>query len=208
MPPSSQPITERTGALGRVGDGHVGAFDPRLLRAGGDGSLGVTQCQRLVEVAPDEDEGDRAEDRRHREPRGVVEQHRGGSEGGGNPIEGERCDQPAVEDADAARDRDQGAQVADLIAQDQPADGRRVADGAEPHPEQCDVEAEVAEGPEEAEARPRQELLGGTHAAGQAQQPGGDARPLRDPLARDQPRDETREHGEADDGAESERSRQ
>ena len=199
----TRPRRPRPGPLGRGG-----APPPGLPGSGGDRLLGIAQRQWLVEVAPDEDEGERAEDRRHSEPRGVVQQHRGRCEAGGNAVEGERCDQPAVQDADPARDRDQGAQVADLIAQDQPADRRRVADGAEAHPEQCDVEAEIAEGTQETEARPRHQLLGGTHAAGQAQQPGGDARPSRDPLARGQPRDETRERSEAHDGAESERSRQ
>ena len=87
------------------------------------------------------------EDRRDGEQQPAVGDHRDGRVGGVDAVEHERADQAAVDAADAARDRDQAAELADEVGDEQDADRRDVvAERLEADAEHGHVEEQVGGG--------------------------------------------------------------
>ena len=137
-------------------------------RAGGD-------VVRLVaKAAAQEGERRQAEQRRDGEQQPAVGDHRDGGVGRVDAVDHERPDQAAVDAAEPARDRDQPAELADDVGDQQHADGRdRVPERREADAEHRDVEEHVAGGADDDRqiARPQQ-----PHRLVQAVAEGGRAR--------------------------------
>ncbi|HWF55967.1 MAG TPA: hypothetical protein VG223_15120, partial [Solirubrobacteraceae bacterium] len=83
----------------------------------------------------------------------MVDEHGGTRLGRRGSVGDERGQQPALQHAEAARDRDRGGQVAEQVGEHQGGDVDVAADGAEQAAEHRDVEAEVAERADQSPAR-------------------------------------------------------
>ena len=129
------------------------------------------------------------DDRGDREQQPAVGDHRHRRVGGVDAVEHERADQPAVDAADAAGDRDQAAELADEVRDQQHADRRDVvAERREADAEHRDVEQQVGRGADDdrriarreaassASSTPGADRLGGRDDAGAHRAPGECAR--------------------------------
>ena len=88
---------------------------------------------------------DAAEHERQPEEDHAVGEHGRGGRGGRQAVDDHRADQPAVDPADPARDREQPAELADQVAHQHERDRRRLAEGLEARPDDGVVEGPVAE---------------------------------------------------------------
>jgi len=109
-------------------------------------ACGLAYVRGALQDAREPDDRQRAQERWQPELEGTIGEHGGDRGGQRRAVERERRDQPAVGAANASRQRDQAAELADDVREGQHAERRRGPDGREGGGKRSEVERHVAGG--------------------------------------------------------------